>query len=161
MVSVYHMRMRYQAIISAPFAKIGIRCNDALLLGVDFLPPNVPELNPQNKISASLCHQICNYLENPTSQFSVGLKPAGTPHQIKVWQEIAAIPAGYTRSYGELASILNSSAQAVGQACGANAFPIIIPCHRVVGKKSIGGFMNQAGGSSIDIKRWLLEHERR
>ena len=72
-----------------------------------------------------------------------------------------AIPRGETRSYGELAKQLRSAAQAVGQACGANPLPIVIPCHRVVGKAGMGGFMKHGDGAPLDIKRWLLTHERR
>ena len=71
------------------------------------------------------------------------------------------IPRGETRSYGDLAAELKSGAQAVGQACGANPIPIIIPCHRVVGKAGLGGFMRDASGPSLDIKRWLLKYEQR
>jgi methylated-DNA-[protein]-cysteine S-methyltransferase len=47
----------------------------------------------------------------------------------------------------------------VGQACGNNPIPIIIPCHRVVSKSGMGGFNHHAGGYALDIKRWLLAHE--
>ena len=70
-----------------------------------------------------------------------------------------AIPRGKTRSYGELAVELNSGAQAVGQACGANPIAIIIPCHRVVGKTGLGGFIKSTGDTQLEIKRWLLAHE--
>jgi methylated-DNA-[protein]-cysteine S-methyltransferase len=108
-----------------------------------------------------VCEQLQHYLENPDAQFTVPLKPGGTPHQQKVWQAMCNIPRGKTRSYGELAAELKSGAQAVGQACGANPIPIIIPCHRVVGKAGLGGFMRHASGESLDIKRWLLKHEQR
>jgi methylated-DNA-[protein]-cysteine S-methyltransferase len=85
----------------------------------------------------------------------------GTEHQRKVWQAMQAIPCGQTLTYGELATRIGSSAQAVGQACGSNPVPIVIPCHRVVGKTGLGGFMQHAEGESLDIKRWLLDHERR
>lgn len=83
-----------------------------------------------------------------------------TPHQKKVWQAMLAIPAGQTRTYGEIAVELHSCAQAVGQACGANPIPIVIPCHRVVSKSGLGGFMKHGSGAPLDIKRWLLAHER-
>ncbi len=56
----------------------------------------------------------------------------------KVMQEIAKIPYGETRSYEEIAEALDSSAVAVGQACGRNPVPLIVPCHRVTGKDSQG-----------------------
>ena len=61
----------------------------------------------------------------------------------------------------ELARELASSARAVGQACGANHIPIIIPCHRVVSKAGIGGFAHHRDGYELEIKRWLLKHEQR
>ncbi len=58
----------------------------------------------------------------------------------EVMREMSRIPRGETRSYGELAEELDTSAVAVGQACGRNPLPVIVPCHRVVGKNSIGGY---------------------
>jgi methylated-DNA-[protein]-cysteine S-methyltransferase len=69
------------------------------------------------------------------------------------------IPCGQTRTYGEMAAQIGSSAQAVGQACGSNPVPVVIPCHRVVSKLGLGGFMRHAEGEALDIKRWLLAHE--
>jgi methylated-DNA-[protein]-cysteine S-methyltransferase len=78
-----------------------------------------------------------------------------------VWQALRRIPGGSTQSYGELARQLHTAPRAVGQACGANPIPVIIPCHRVLARNGLGGFMSSAGGDSLAIKRWLLEHERR
>lgn len=151
--------MDYQAKLPVPFGVLGIRCDDRALLGIDFLPASE---KPQRAISAFaeiVCEQLLRYLENPDAQFSVSLKLNGTPHQQKVWQAMCNIPRGQTRSYGELAVELKSCAQAVGQACGANPIPIIVPCHRVVGKAGLGGFARHTSGDPLDIKRWLLAHE--
>lgn len=72
----------------------------------------------------------------------------------EVMREMVKIPYGETKSYGEIAEALDSAAVAVGQACGRNPVPIIVPCHRVVGKDSLGGY---SGG--LDLKRKLLELE--
>ena len=69
------------------------------------------------------------------------------------------IPRGEVRTYGELAKQLNSSARAVGNACRRNPIPIIIPCHRVVAKKGIGGFAGHTEGATIELKQWLLAFE--
>jgi methylated-DNA-[protein]-cysteine S-methyltransferase len=69
-------------------------------------------------------------------------------------REMYDIPYGETRSYGEIAENIGSAAVAVGQACGKNPIPLIIPCHRVVGKNSIGGY---AYGE--EVKQKLLELE--
>jgi methylated-DNA-[protein]-cysteine S-methyltransferase len=82
------------------------------------------------------------------------------PFQRRVWQAIATIPVGESRTYAEIAAMVRSSARAVGGACGRNPVALIVPCHRVVGSRgSLGGFMNAAAGEPVAIKRWLLAHE--
>jgi methylated-DNA-[protein]-cysteine S-methyltransferase len=71
-----------------------------------------------------------------------------------------AIPPGRTRSYGDIAAELGSSARAVGNACRANPIPLFIPCHRVVAKHGLGGFGGQTRGRLPEIKAWLLRHEQ-
>ncbi|SEP81614.1 methylated-DNA-[protein]-cysteine S-methyltransferase [Loktanella sp. DSM 29012] len=88
--------------------------------------------------------------------FSVPLSPAGTGFQQAFRAALLAIPFGQTRTYGELARDLGVSAQAVGQACGANPVPILIPCHRVLGAGGLGGF---SGPRGIEDKVALLRHE--
>lgn len=80
----------------------------------------------------------------------------GTGFQAGVRRAMAAIPLGQTRTYGEIARALGSPAQAVGQACGANPLPILIPCHRVLGATGLGGFSAMGG---VETKVWLLRHE--
>ncbi len=152
--------MIYQAKLSVPFGVLGIRCAGDALTGIDFLPATDKPQRAISAFAATVCEQLLRYFNNPDAQFSVSLMPAGTPHQQKVWQAMLNIPRGETRSYGELAAKLKSGAQAIGQACGANPIPIIIPCHRVVGKAGLGGFMRHASGDALDIKRWLLAHEK-
>jgi methylated-DNA-[protein]-cysteine S-methyltransferase len=153
--------MDYQAKLAVPFGVLGIRCTGDVLTGIDFLPATEKPQRASSAFAKTVCEQLLHYLENPDMQFTVPLNPGGTSHQQKVWQAMLDIPRGETRSYGELAAELKSGAQAVGQACGANPIPIIIPCHRVVGKSGLGGFMRHASGTSLDIKRWLLAHEQR
>ncbi|MBI3479811.1 MAG: methylated-DNA--[protein]-cysteine S-methyltransferase [Nitrosomonadales bacterium] len=151
--------MNYQAQLFVPFGVLGIRCDDRALLGIDFLSATAKPQRATGALAEAVCEQLLRYIDNPDVQFSVPLNTSGTQHQQKVWQAMCNIPRGETRSYGELAAELKSAAQAVGQACGANPIPIIIPCHRVVGKAGLGGFMRHAVGSPLDIKRWLLAHE--
>jgi methylated-DNA-[protein]-cysteine S-methyltransferase len=153
--------MDYQAKLKVPFGVLGIRCDDRALLGIDFLPATEKPQRATSAFAKTVCEQLLRYVENPGAKFTLPLKPSGTLHQQKVWRAMSNIPRGKTRSYGELAAELKSGAQAVGQACGANPIPIIIPCHRVVGKSGLGGFMRHASGASLDIKRWLLAHEQR
>jgi methylated-DNA-[protein]-cysteine S-methyltransferase len=63
-------------------------------------------------------------------------------------------------SYGEVAAAIRSGPRAVGNACGANPYPIVVPCHRVIAaNQALGGFGKQGGGFLLDIKKWLLLHE--
>ena len=86
----------------------------------------------------------------------IAVDPAGTPFQRSVWALLRAIPAGETRTYGQLAKQLGSSPRAVGSANGSNPVGIVIPCHRVIGTG--GALTGYAWG--VDRKRWLLDHER-
>ncbi|MBK9160999.1 MAG: methylated-DNA--[protein]-cysteine S-methyltransferase [Nitrosomonadales bacterium] len=151
--------MDYQAKLAVPFGVLGIRCDDEALLGIDFLPATERPLRPVCAFAESVCDQLLRYFDDPDTEFFIPLRLEATPHRQKVWQAMLDIPRGRTRSYGELAAELHSGARAVGQACGANPVPIVIPCHRVVGKSGPGGFMGHAQGAPLDIKRWLLVHE--
>jgi O-6-methylguanine DNA methyltransferase len=96
---------------------------------------------------------------SPTPAFAFGLplRPAGTTFQRRVWEQISAIPTGRTHTYGEVAKNLKNAPRAVGQACGANPYPIVVPCHRVVATSGgLGGFARERGGFLLDVKRWLL-----
>jgi methylated-DNA-[protein]-cysteine S-methyltransferase len=151
--------MNYQAILQTPFGALGILCNDKALTGIEFLAPGTAALNPRNAVVRLACEQLSAYLADPDFRFDLPLEFSGTTHQMKVWQAMRAIPRGQVQSYGEIAARLHSSPLAVGQACGANHIPIVIPCHRIVGKSGIGGFANHRDGYMLDIKRWLLAHE--
>ena len=151
--------MDYQAKLKVPFGVLGIRCTENALTGIDFLPASATPQHTTSALAQTVCEQLLRYLENSDAQFSVPLELKGTPHQQKVWRAMLAIPRGQTCSYGELAAELKSCAQAVGQACGANPIPVIVPCHRVVAKAGLGGFARHTSGDPLDIKRWLLAHE--
>ena len=153
--------MSYQAKLKVPFGVLGIHAAEDALLGIDFLPATETAQRATNAFADNVCAQLLRYFDDPDAEFCLPLKFSATPHQQKVWKAMLNIPRGETRSYGELAAALRSSAQAVGQACGANPVPIIIPCHRVVSKAGLGGFMRHANGDALDIKRWLLAHEQR
>ena len=151
--------MDYQAKLFVPFGVLGIRCSEDMLTGIDFLPASEKPQRATSALAETVCEQLLRYLKNPDAKFSVPFDLHGTPHQQKVWQAMLNIPRGQTRSYGELAAELKSCPQAVGQACGANPIPVIVPCHRVVGKAGLGGFARHTSGAHLDIKRWLLAHE--
>ena len=87
----------------------------------------------------------------------VPVKTNGTEFQRGVWAALRTIPAGQTRTYGELAAQINrpTAVRAVGMTNGANPVGIVVPCHRVIGAN--GTLTGYAGG--LERKRWLLEHE--
>lgn len=150
----------YQGKLLTPFAVLGIRTDEDWLTDIDYLPLNSSLLSPTNALAMETCRQLRAYLKDPDFEFDLPIHIGGTQHQKRVWQQIQAIQPGDTRSYGEIAKTLHSAPRAVGQACGANRLPIIIPCHRVVAAGGkLGGFMHASDGMPLTIKRWLLAHE--
>jgi len=152
----------FQACLRAPFATLGIATTHTHLTAIRFLAPSTAARAPRPDTIAYLaCVQIQSYLANPSFAFDLPLKLGGTHHQLAVWEAMQRIPAGKTRTYGELALELGSSARAVGGACGANPIPLVVPCHRVIAaNRTLGGFMGaKEDGFELAIKRWLLEHE--
>ena len=110
---------------------------------------------------SDITQQLCQYSEQAHNNWSLGLPESGTAFQRRVWQYLQTIPMGTTQSYGEVAQALNSSARAVGNACRANPYLLVVPCHRVVKSNGIGGFGGKIDGEAIAIKQWLLAHERK
>lgn len=149
----------YQAKLPTQFALLGIRAEDGLLEEIVFLPKTGRALAPRNPLAERTCAQIERYIGDPEFEFDLPLASLGTPFQRCVWGKIAAIGPGRTRSYGDLARELGSAPRAVGQACGANPLPLVVPCHRVLAAGGIGGFAHHEGGFHLSVKRWLLAHE--
>lgn len=103
------------------------------------------------------CRQLAGYFEDPTGGFDLELRIEGSDFQRRICAVMLAIPLGETRTYGQIAEEIGASAQAVGNACGANPIPVIIPCHRVLGADTLGGFSGLCG---VETKVWLLRHEK-
>ncbi len=120
-------------------------------------PERVPV--PTKAPMQTLARQLRAYFISPANGFDLPLRPAGTAFQQRVWQALRRIPAGETRTYGELAAQLGSSARAVGNACRRNPLPLVVPCHRVVAASGPGGLCGQNRGPAMAIKHWLLRHE--
>lgn len=101
--------------------------------------------------------QLLQYFAGRRRRFDLPLAPQGTATEFRVWQLMAEIPYGETRSYGALGRDLGLSPRAVGRCCGSNRLPIFIPCHRVVGSHGVlGGY---SGGEGPETKRRLLQLE--
>ena len=99
-----------------------------------------------------------DYFDGLNPAFTLPLDPAGTDFQKNVWRVMYEIPYGKTMTYGEVAEKINSQPRAVGTACGLNPVPIIIPCHRVVGRQ--GKLTGYSGGDGVETKKFLLELEQ-
>lgn len=148
------------AVIDAPFGRLRLVAEDDALSGIDFLLEPLPPRKPATAVLREAAAQLARYFDDPRHRFDLPLKLTGTPFQLKVWQALCEIPAGRPLTYGQLAEKLGTAPRAVGGACGANPLPVIVPCHRVVAAGGLGGFMHSRDGGPLDIKAWLIAHER-
>lgn len=149
----------YDVVLDFPKMKVAVVTRDECVAGIRYLPPAAPVRAPVNALAERAARQLERYRDDPDARFDLPLAIEGTPFQKSVWEAMCAIPRGRTRTYGELARELGGEARAVGQACGDNRLPIVIPCHRVVAAGGIGGFAHATDGYLIEAKRWLLLHE--
>jgi O-6-methylguanine DNA methyltransferase len=110
-----------------------------------------------NQNDLTFIYDVNDYFDGVTFDFSSKYKLIGTPFQIKVWKEISKIPYGCTKTYTEIAKAIGcpNACRAVANACGQNKIVLFIPCHRVIGKNSIGGYK-----FGIERKKWLLKFEK-
>lgn len=116
-----------------------------------------PLYQNNSNILQKATRQLQEYFAGKLRSFELTWSLAGTAFQQSVWQAICDIPYGESRSYGEVAKMINhpKAARAVGMALNKNPLGIIVPCHRVVG--SGGKLTGYAGG--LPMKRWLLDLE--
>ncbi|HEV7815713.1 MAG TPA: methylated-DNA--[protein]-cysteine S-methyltransferase [Janthinobacterium sp.] len=151
----------FSAIVAAPFGAIGVRSEAGLLRELVYLPPHFEEKDAADAVSERAAAQVRRYFGDPDFPFDLPLPEVGSAFQQKVWRAIAAIPRGAVLSYGQVARQIGSAPRAVGQACGANWFPLVIPCHRVTAAGGLGGFSHHDDetGFHLGVKRWLLAHE--
>ncbi|WP_410499031.1 methylated-DNA--[protein]-cysteine S-methyltransferase [Chitinibacter sp. S2-10] len=146
--------------VTLPFGAVQVFASDTELLRLDFLAEPCSPILPRNRVLDEAEQQLLAYAREPHFQFDLPMHLEGTPHQLKVWQHIAAIDAGKTLRYRDIAEQIGSSPRAVGGACGRNPLPIFIPCHRVLAANGLGGFnANRNGLDWMPFKRWLLAHE--
>jgi methylated-DNA-[protein]-cysteine S-methyltransferase len=148
----------YDAVLALGPLHIGVCARQGSLSRLDFVAPQ-PMHAPAVPWVGRLRSELERYLNDPSYQPRIDLDIRGTPFQERVWATLLATPPGVTRRYGELADELGSSARAVGGACRANPVAIVIPCHRVVAARGLGGFDGRVSGEKMDVKRWLLRHE--
>ncbi|WP_370282424.1 methylated-DNA--[protein]-cysteine S-methyltransferase [Pseudooceanicola sp.] len=110
----------------------------------------------RSEVLEEAARQLAAYFAGTRRAFDLPLAVQGSALQRAVCAEMAAIPFGETVTYGDIARRLGRPAQAIGQACGGNPIPVIIPCHRVLGASGLGGFSGEGG---VETKVALLRHE--
>lgn len=151
--------MKYWEVYESKIGPLTILCDDEALLRIDF--GTVEHENAVRERSELICiteGQLEEYMAGTRTEFDLPLKPEGTEFQKKVWNALLLIPYGETKSYKDIAVLIDNpkGCRAVGMANNRNPIPIIIPCHRVIGAN--GSLIGYGGG--LDIKVKLLELER-
>lgn len=138
--------------IAGPFGPVTLVERDGLLVGLEWA---LPEIAGDTPLLAEGLAQLRAYFDRRLARFDLPLD-WGTGLNQSVRRAMADIPHGETRTYGQIAKLVGAAPQAVGQACGANSLPILIPCHRVTGTDWFGGFSAPGG---VETKAALLRHE--
>jgi methylated-DNA-[protein]-cysteine S-methyltransferase len=149
-----------QAFMPSPLGWVRLVEEGGRLTRVGWDEPADPPPDGPSESTPLLDHarwQLEEYFRGSRRVFDLPLAPQGTAFQQKVWEALCRIPYGETWSYAALARKTDSVARAVGQACGANPIPIIIPCHRVLAQN--GGLTGFSAVGGTDSKSFLLELE--
>lgn len=142
------------ASVDSPLGSLGLEERDGAITRLFW---DAPVVAPSTDVLRRAAEQLTAYFAGTLEYFDLPLAPTGTGFQQDVYRLMSAIPFGHTRSYGELAKDLGVAAQPIGQACGSNPIPIIIPCHRVLAADGgLGGFSAKGG---VETKIVLLRHE--
>ncbi len=139
--------------ISSPVGPLTLTVKDGALLRLEW---REGPMGQPTGVLAEAVDQLRAYFDGTLRDFSIPIAPQRSETQQRFADALRAIPYGETRTYGDLASDLGMPAQAIGQCCGANPVPILIPCHRVLAANGLGGF---SGGGGIEAKVALLKHE--
>lgn len=137
--------------LPSPFGPLTLIERDGVLAGLDWHGEGGAGSPLLNRAAG----QLAAYFAGHRAGFDLPMDWGQGLHE-RVRRAMAAIPFGETRTYGQIAAQVGAPAQAVGQACGANPLPILIPCHRVTGTRWFGGFSAPGG---VETKVALLRHE--
>lgn len=148
------------AVYATPLGPLEATWADTVLAGLRFVPRQTALALPPLPWAEQLATELAAYFAHPSTHgWRIAYHLSGTPFQQRVWQTLTTIPVGQTRRYGELAQTLASGARAVGGACRANPLPLIVPCHRVIAQRGLGGYDGAVQGLELERKSWLLRHE--
>lgn len=148
----------FNNIYQTPIGKIAALSQKNIITRCQWLTDDSSANQTTNK-SDLVSDALNTYFDTAKFLNKLALSPGGTPFQLKVWNRLQKIPSGETMTYGDLAAELNTSSRAIGQACRTNPLVLFIPCHRIVSKAGLGGYMGIQ--KNLSIKSWLLEHESR
>lgn len=141
---------------TSPVGPLSVEEQDGAIVAVRWRKARQESSTPLLEEAA---RQVRAYLAHERRDFDLPLKPEGSAFEQQVWSAMQRIPYGETRSYGEIAKDTGGMPQEVGQACGSNPLPIIIPCHRVLaGGGKLGGYSGKGG---LETKTALLVLEGR
>lgn len=152
------MYARDHALIATPLGTIRIEGDDAQILSVRIGGDEAASPGAATAVREA-AEQLKQWFAGERREFTVPLEPAGTPRGEELRAGLIGVGFGETLSYGALARQLGSSPRAIGQLCARNPFPILVPCHRVLGA---GGALGAySAGEGPKTKSWLLDHERR
>ena len=139
--------------LESPFGALTATEVNGALVSIDWKEPDVDMSSPLlERVKA----QMAEYFAGTRKTFDLPLAPKGDAFQQSVCQEMLEIPYGETTTYGAIAEKLHTYGQPVGNACGNNTIPIIIPCHRVLAVQGLGGYSGEGG---VERKIELLKHE--
>ena len=139
--------------MDSPVGPLTVVVEDDAVVALDWVRPLRDDAHPV--LDAAL-RQLREYFDGPRQVFDLPLAPKVSDFQRRFGEAMCAIPYGETRTYGDLAKIMDRPAQAIGQACGANPIAIIIPCHRVMGANGLVGY---SGAGGVETKVKLLQIE--
>ena len=149
-------------VTAKPIGKLAVTYESEYVLEVEQVAPQTRPSSNKKPFAREIERQLRAYFNGNLQRFDLPfLFPAATEYQMRVWQQIRKISYGETRTYGDIAADIKSGPRAVGGACRVNRLLLIVPCHRVVGKNDLGGFMGDPDGSLVRRKQWLLEHEQK
>ncbi len=144
-------------VIASPVRPLRIEEAEGAIVGVNFVAEELRA--PATPLLTEAARQLNAYFDGTLTAFELPIRLDGTAFRMRCWEALRTIPYGETISYGEQARRIGcpKAVRAVGGANHHNPISIIVPCHRVVGADgSLTGY-----GGGVDVKEWLLEHEKR
>lgn len=145
--------MIYGTSLATPVGHINVQAENGSIVRLSW---TVGGFQEENELTREAARQLQAYFAADLKAFDLPLNPKGAEFHQSVFKAMLDIPYGNTRTYGEIAKDLATFGQPVGQACGANPIPIIIPCHRVLSANGLGGY---SGDGGLDTKIALLKLE--